>query len=82
VNIPDLKTGIIALSSNIAIMQYWRSIVLDKVNGLHAYVGLDSVDHAKRILEGVWIRADTLRPQDMISWMDVMMEEKLSTFFG
>ncbi|RMJ21071.1 hypothetical protein PHISP_08057 [Aspergillus sp. HF37] len=81
-NIRCLETGIMSLSSNSAIIHYWRSITLDKITGLHAYVGLDSVDYAKRIVEGVWGRADTLRPQDMVSWMDVMEEENLFTFFG
>jgi hypothetical protein len=81
-NIEDPRTGIMSLSSNVTTIQYWRSITLEKISGLHAYVGLDSVDHARRIVEGVWIRADTLRPQEMVSWIDVMTEEKLSTFFG
>ncbi|KAL3484943.1 fungal-specific transcription factor domain-containing protein [Aspergillus germanicus] len=81
-NIEDPRTGIMSLSSNVTTIQYWRSITLEKISGLHAYVGLDSVDHARRIVEGVWIRADTLRPQEMVSWIDVMTDEKLSTFFG
>ncbi|KAL3444829.1 fungal-specific transcription factor domain-containing protein [Aspergillus insuetus] len=78
----DSRTAVMSLSSNSTTIQYWRSITLDKISGLHAYVGLDSVDHARLIVEGVWIRADTLRPQEMVSWIDVMTDEKLSTFFG
>ncbi|KAJ5366122.1 hypothetical protein N7541_000063 [Penicillium brevicompactum] len=42
----------------------------------------NSVGHAKQIVEGVWMRADINPQQTFVSWMDVMMEENLSTFFG
>ncbi|GLB05682.1 hypothetical protein AtubIFM57258_000971 [Aspergillus tubingensis] len=85
--IRDPIQGIMSLSSNSLITNYWRRVVMDKITSLRDYVGLDSVDHARRIVEGVWMRADSMSSRSagacsMVSWLDVMREEKLQTFFG
>ncbi|GFN11257.1 hypothetical protein AtubIFM56815_008815 [Aspergillus tubingensis] len=85
--IRDPIQGIMSLSSNSIITNYWRRVVMDKITSLRDYVGLDSVDYARRIVEGVWMRADSISLRSagacsMVSWLDVMREDKLQTLFG
>ncbi|KAL3429963.1 fungal-specific transcription factor domain-containing protein [Aspergillus tetrazonus] len=76
-------------SINISSMpiSYWRRIVMDKITSLYEYVSLDSVVYAKRIVQGVWMRADSISSRGIeacfpVSWLDVMREERLQTIFG
>lgn len=78
----DPSQGIMLLFSHGESINYWRSVVIQRIKDLHDYVGLDSVGHAKQIVEGVWMRADISSQQTFVGWMDVMIEENLSTFFG
>ena len=60
---------------------------MDKITSLYDYVGLNSVVYAKRIVQGVWMRADSISSRGIeacfpVSWLDVMREERLQTFFG
>ncbi|KAL4812582.1 fungal-specific transcription factor domain-containing protein [Aspergillus spinulosporus] len=79
--------GIVSLSDTDAVAGYWRRVVIDKITNLYDYVGLESVAYAKRIVQGVWMRADSISSRGIeacfpVSWLDVMREEKLQTFFG
>lgn len=77
-----------ALMHRPAVLQIWRSQVVQRYEQLYHRVKLAPVKRSLSIMEAVWCRADkastsdTFIPGTLIYWMDVMTEEGLETLFG
>lgn len=77
-----------ALKHRPAVLQIWRSQVVQRFEQLYHRVKLAPVKRLLFILEAVWCRADEASTSDtftagtLIYWMDVMTEEGLESLFG
>lgn len=83
-----IQDEIQSLQSSDSMLSHWRSYIRHKLKALHEYVGLDPILRASQILEAVWLRADlaipdgSTKPEGVIHWLDVMIEERLESVFG
>ncbi|RDW86978.1 uncharacterized protein DSM5745_03620 [Aspergillus mulundensis] len=73
-------------TTSTTIIKYWRTRAMETIAGIRYYVGLESADVVKRVVEGVWLRADSRvmsagAAAPLVSWTDVMREENLQTLF-